>query len=174
MKWIALFCGARLQKPEYERVSDEFVNWMVQNKYGLVYGGGSTGIMGYVAKSLLSKGLPVKGVIPDSLMKLEVGLKECTELHVVDSMHERKQMMCDFSDAFVTLPGGFGTMDEVCEIITWNQLNIINKPVAFLNSNGFFQPFKNFVEHASAEGFISKSDLARVQWLTKMQDFKWS
>ena len=174
MKWIALFCGARLQKPEYEKVCDEFVSWMVQNKYGLVYGGGSTGIMGYVAKALLRQGLPVKGVIPDSLMKLEVGLKDCTELHIVNSMHERKQMMCDFADAFVTLPGGFGTMDEVCEIITWNQLNIISKPVAFFNANGFYEPFKVFVEHASEEGFISKTDLARVQWLNRMRDFKWS
>lgn len=173
MKWVALFCGARLVKTEYEKTCDEFINWMVQNQYGLVYGGGSTGIMGYVAKALLRKGIPVKGVIPDSLMKLEVGLKECTELHIVHSMHERKQLMCDFADAFVTLPGGFGTLDEVCEIITWNQLKIINKPVAFLNSNHFFEPFKIFIQHASVEGFISESDLNKVQWLKQMQDFQW-
>lgn len=173
MKWVTLFCGARLVKPEYEKVCDEFVAWMEKNKYGLVYGGGSTGIMGYVAKAMLNKGLPVKGVIPDSLMRSEVGLKECTELHIVSSMHERKQLMCNLCDGFVTLPGGFGTMDEICEIITWNQLSIINKPVAFLNSNHFFDTFKNFVEFSAAEGFISERDLQRVQWLDKMQDFKW-
>jgi uncharacterized protein (TIGR00730 family) len=173
MKWITLFCGARLVKPEYKAVSDEFINWMCENDYGLVYGGGSTGIMGYVAKALLNKGLPVKGVIPESLMKLEVGLKECTELIQVNSMHERKQIMSDLGDAFVTLPGGFGTLDEICEIITWNQLSIINKPVSFLNSNNFFTPFKQFVEFASSEGFISTTDLKKVQWLNKMDEFKW-
>lgn len=173
MKWITLFCGARLVKAEYEKVSDEFADWVVRNQLGLVYGGGSTGIMGYVAKNLLNKGIPVKGIIPQSLMNSEVGLKECTELIIVNSMHERKKIMCDLADGFVTLPGGFGTLDEICEIITWNQLSLINKPVAFLNSNQFFDSFRHFIEFASKEGFISLKDLHKVQWLSKMEDFKW-
>ncbi|MCK6599377.1 MAG: TIGR00730 family Rossman fold protein [Bdellovibrionaceae bacterium] len=174
MKSVTLFCGARLEKKEYEIVADEFCEWIIRNQLQLVYGGGSTGVMGYVAKKVVAAGLPVVGVIPEKLVKLEVAYQGCTELIIVNTMHERKQIMADRADSFIALPGGFGTLDEICEIITWKQLKIHDKPIGFLNGNGYFDGFYQFAQHGVKEGFISAADLAAIQWLKNMNQFVWN
>lgn len=120
----------------------------------LVYGGGRVGLMGVVATSALEAGGEVLGVIPHSLSGKEIALAECTELVVVDTMHARKALMADRSDAFVALPGGFGTCDELFEILTWAQLGIHRKPVGLLNVAGFFTPLLAWLDHVVAEGLL--------------------
>jgi hypothetical protein len=119
-----------------------------------VYGGGRVGLMGEVAAAALRAGGRVVGVIPHALSAKEIAFAEATELIVVASMHERKALMADRSDAFVALPGGFGTMDELFEILTWAQLGVHKKPVAVLNVGGFFDPLLAWADHMAAEGFL--------------------
>lgn len=173
MKTIAMFCGARSGIPEHAKTADEFIQWMKETKYNMVYGGGSTGIMGTVSNALIKNGNKVIGVIPHFLYDWEVGNDECSELIKVISMHERKKIMFDRADAFVVLPGGFGTLDEICEMITWKQLKINEKPIAFLNSSGYFDTFFTFIEHGVSSGYISADDLNRIQKLTTMNQFTW-
>ena len=130
--------------------------------------------MGLVADSCLQSGGQAMGVITDFLMELEVGHKGLTELLVVKSMHERKQKMADLSALFVALPGGWGTLDELAEILTWNQLHLIDKPVAVLNVNGFFTPLKAAMEKMVAEGFLKETNLAKIFWAnTPHELFAW-
>ncbi len=173
MKTIALFCGARSGNPIHAKTSDEFVAWMRVHKYELVYGGGSTGLMGSVSEALISSGQIVTGVIPHFLYDWEVGNDRCHSLIKVGTMHDRKKIMSDRADGFVVLPGGFGTLDEICEMITWKQLKLVNKPIAFLNSSGYFNKFFEFIEFSIAAGYISEIDLARIQKLKVMNDFNW-
>jgi uncharacterized protein (TIGR00730 family) len=121
---------------------------------GLVYGGGRVGLMGEVATAALAAGGRVLGVIPHALAGKEIALAEATELVVVDTMHERKALMADRSDAFVALPGGYGTCDELFEILTWAQLGIHRKPVGLLNVNGFFTPLLAWLDHVVREGLL--------------------
>ncbi len=173
MKSIALFCGARSGNVPHSKTADEFIGWMRDYKYNLVYGGGTTGLMGTVSNALIDSGHKVVGVIPHFLYDWEVGNDRCDELIKVISMHERKKIMCDRADAFVVLPGGFGTLDEVCEMITWKQLQIVNKPLAFLNSTGYFDKFFDFIDYGVTEGYISKEDMTRIQKLKSMNQFQW-
>ncbi|QCR24310.1 TIGR00730 family Rossman fold protein [Pontibacter sp. SGAir0037] len=155
MKSIGVFCGANAgANLAYTHAAAKLGKLMAEQDVALVYGGGNVGLMGIIADAVLgSKGLAI-GVIPQSLVDREVAHKGLTELHVVQTMHERKAMMAARSDAFIAMPGGFGTFDEVCEIITWNQLGIIRKPVAFYNVNGFYDKFFSMIDHCVAEGFI--------------------
>jgi uncharacterized protein (TIGR00730 family) len=123
----------------------------------LVYGGGRVGLMGAVADAAMNAGGKVIGVMPRALVDKELAHRGLTELHVVKSMHERKTMMADLSDGFVTMPGGFGTMDEFCEIITWLQLGFHRKPVSILNVNGYFDGLLTFFNHMVEEGFVKDS-----------------
>ena len=121
---------------------------------GLVYGGGNVGLMGVLADAMLQRGADVVGVIPHGLMVKEVGHEGLTELHVVDSMHERKALMVELSDGFVAMPGGLGTFEEFFEVLTWAQLGIHRKPVGLLNVRGYFDPLLTFLDHAVEEGFV--------------------
>ena len=173
MKTIALFCGAKLGDSRHSKTADEFIQWMRNNQYNLVYGGGSTGIMGAVSNALIDSGQKVVGVIPHFLYEWEVGNDRCHELIKVISMHERKKIMCDRADAFVALPGGFGTLDEVCEMITWKQLKLLDKPIAFLNSSGYFDTFFEFINKSVGAGYITSADVDGVQKLSSMDHFRW-
>jgi len=133
---------------------------------GLVYGGGSIGLMGVLADAALAQGGEVIGVIPAFLNELELGHRGLAELRVVRSMHERKAVMAELSDAFVALPGGFGTLDEFCEILTWGQLGLHAKPCALLNADGFFDPLLSLFDHQVAEGFLSLKNRALV-WVER-------
>jgi uncharacterized protein (TIGR00730 family) len=134
----------------------------VRRNIGLVYGGGNVGLMGTIADAVLRVGGEVQGVIPEHLMALEVGHKGLTKLNVVHTMHERKALMADLSDAFIALPGGFGTLEELCEVVTWTQLGLHAKPCGILNVLGFYSPLLRMFDHAVEERFIKAENRALV------------
>ncbi|TXK21239.1 TIGR00730 family Rossman fold protein [Pontibacter qinzhouensis] len=155
MKSLGVFCGANAgANKAYQVAAVNLGQLMAAQDISLVFGGGRVGLMGAIADSVLAGGGKAVGVIPQSLVDREVAHTGLTELHVVQTMHERKALMAAHADAFVAMPGGFGTFDEICEIITWNQLGIIQKPVAFLNVGGYYNKFFEMIAHAVAEGFI--------------------
>ncbi|RDV14107.1 TIGR00730 family Rossman fold protein [Pontibacter diazotrophicus] len=155
MKSIGVFCGANHGQGEvYQKAAAKLGSLMAAQQIALVFGGGKVGLMGTIADAILAGGGQAIGVIPQSLVDREVAHTGLSELHVVQTMHERKALMAARSDAFIAMPGGFGTLDEVNEIITWNQLGIIRKPVAFYNVNGYFNKFMEMIDHGVAEGFI--------------------
>jgi uncharacterized protein (TIGR00730 family) len=127
---------------------------LVEQGLGLVFGGGRIGMMGTLARTVLEGAGEVIGVIPKALHEMDLGLKEATELRVVRDMHERKALMADLADAFIALPGGFGTMEELFEILTWAQLGFHGKPAGLLNVSGYFDDMIQFANHATDEGFI--------------------
>ncbi len=131
---------------------------------GIVFGGGRVGLMGAVADAALAEGGEVIGVIPSALKRREVAHQGLTDLHVVQTMHERKAMMAELCDAFVALPGGFGTLDELMEAVTWSQLGIHSKPVGLLDVGGYWQPLRALVEHAVGQGFIARASSDLLVW----------
>jgi uncharacterized protein (TIGR00730 family) len=152
---ICVFCGSSSgSRPVYAKAARELGRLLVERGLRLVYGGGSVGLMGILADAVLSAGGEVVGVIPRSLWQREVGHRELTQLHIVETMHERKALMSDHSDGFIALPGGIGTLEEMFEIWTWAQLGIHRKPLGLLNVDGYFKPLLAFVEHAVAEEFV--------------------
>jgi uncharacterized protein (TIGR00730 family) len=163
-KWICVFCGsAKGARPEYAAAARNLGRAIAQCEYGLVFGGGSIGLMGVVADSVLEAGGEAVGVIPDVIMDCEVGHGGLTELCVVRTMHERKAMMADRADAFIALPGGFGTMDELMEIVTWVQLGIHSRPCVLVNVAGYYDPLLRFLDSAVEEGFIRPENRGLVQ-----------
>jgi uncharacterized protein (TIGR00730 family) len=155
MKRICVFCGSSKGNSEkYIQLAEKVGKIIADKNYGLVYGGGNVGLMGAVANAAVSNGSEVIGVIPKNLMTREMAHFEVSKLHIVEDMHERKRMMYDFSDTFLILPGGMGTLDEMFEIITWAQLGLHNKPIYLLNEFGFFDNLVQFVQHSNKEGFI--------------------
>jgi uncharacterized protein (TIGR00730 family) len=129
----------------------------------LVYGGGNVGLMGAVADAVLSAGGEVVGVIPQVLVDMEVAHRGLTELRIVESMHHRKALMAELADAFIALPGGIGTLEELAEILTWAQLGLHSKPIALLNLDGYYDHLLRFIDHAVAERFVSPADRARLR-----------
>ncbi len=163
MNRICVFCGSRAgTPPRYRDAARRLGEAMASRGLGLVYGGGSIGLMGVVADATISAGGEVIGVIPAFLNELEIGHRGVTELRVVDSMHERKALMAELSDAFLALPGGFGTIEEFCEVLTWAQLRLHAKPCALLNTQGFFDPLLALFDRQVAEGFLSAANRALV------------
>ena len=155
MKYVCVFCGSQSgSNVAHAETAREFGRELARRGLALVYGGGRVGLMGEVAAAALRAGGEVVGVIPRSLSAKEIAFGEATELVVVDTMHERKALMADRADAFVALPGGFGTCDELFEVLTWGQLGIHRKPVAVLNAGGFFDPLLAWADHMTAEGFL--------------------
>jgi uncharacterized protein (TIGR00730 family) len=156
MQRICVFTGSKLgNREEYQQVAYRLGQELVERGLGLVYGGASVGLMGVVADSVLAGGGEVIGVIPRNLFKNEVGHAHLSKLYEVESMHERKAKMADLADGFIALPGGFGTFDELFEIITWAQIGIHTKPVGLLDVAGYFAPLQALVAHAVQEGFLS-------------------
>jgi uncharacterized protein (TIGR00730 family) len=155
MKSICVYCGSNFgSSPIYRTAAEELGRALVARKQTLVYGGGNVGLMGVVADTVLQGGGEVIGVIPRSLLEREVGHRGLTRLEVVESMHERKQRMAELSDAFIAMPGGWGTLEELAEAATWTQLGIHRKPVALLNVANFFDPFLTYLDNAVEAGFI--------------------
>lgn len=136
---------------------------MAEQGHTLIYGGGNIGLMGIVADAVLEKKGQVIGVIPDFLMQREVGHNGLTKLEIVPSMHERKRRMADLSDAFIAMPGGWGTLDETAEILTWKQLGLIQQPVGILNTNGFFDALFSQMKLMVKEGFLQPTNLESVK-----------
>ena len=155
MKRICVFCGSHPgNDPAYADVAREAARAIVAAGYGVVYGGGGIGLMKVVADAALEAGGEVIGVIPHALARSEMAHQGLTQLHVVETMHERKAMMDDLSDAFVALPGGFGTMDEFCEALTWRELRIHDKPIGLLNVLGYYDALLAFFDSMVARGFV--------------------
>ncbi|HCN30250.1 MAG TPA: TIGR00730 family Rossman fold protein [Verrucomicrobiales bacterium] len=152
---IAIYCGANGgHDPVFKKAAAGLAAFLARQRIGIVYGGGRVGLMGAVADAALAAGGEVIGVIPHSLMEKELGHTGLTALHVTRSMHERKQMMVDLSDGFIALPGGFGTLDELFETLTWLQLSFHGKPVGLLNAEGFFDGLLAFLDHMRGHGFL--------------------
>lgn len=161
MHRICVFSGSNMGvRPEYQQAARSLAQEMVRRGLSLVYGGASVGLMGVMADSVLEGGGQVIGVIPRGLFRQEIPHTGLTQLHEVSSMHERKSLMADLADGFIALPGGFGTFDELFEIITWAQLGLHNKPVGLLNVADYFAPLLALIAHASTEGFIPTSHLS--------------
>lgn len=155
MKRVCVFCGSRNgTRDQYVGSARRMGEALARRGIGLVYGGGGIGLMGVLADAALSAGGDVIGVIPQALVAREVAHGGLTDLRVVASMHERKALMAELSDAFVALPGGFGTLEEFCEALTWAQLGIHRKPCGLLNVEGFFDPLLSFFDHAVRERFV--------------------
>jgi uncharacterized protein (TIGR00730 family) len=163
MRRICVFCGSSPgNRSEYRAATEELGTELVRRNIGLVYGGGNVGLMGILADAVLKAGGEAIGVIPKYLMEREVGHKGLTKLHVVRSMHERKALMADLSDAFVALPGGFGTLEEFCEVVTWAQLGLHAKPCLVLNVLGYYTPLLAMFDHAMQERFLKPENRALV------------
>ncbi|MGI8943002.1 MAG: TIGR00730 family Rossman fold protein [Qipengyuania sp.] len=155
MRRLAIYCGsATPADPRYLDLAREVGLALATRGIGVVYGGGRLGLMGALAKAALDAGGEVIGVIPDALANSEVANHDCTQLHTVGGMHERKQKFTDLSDGFVTIPGGVGTMDELWEAVSWAQLGYHTKPVGLLNAFGFFDHLIAFNRHMAETGFI--------------------
>ena len=162
---VCVYCGSRPgARPEFAAAAQAVGQWIGQQRGQLVYGGGRTGLMGLVAESTRKAGGRVVGVIPKALVDKELANPLCDELHVVDTMHERKAMMASRSDAFLALPGGIGTFEELFEIWTWRQLGYHDKPVGLLNAGGYYDTMLEFLAHSVRDGFMGEwqMDLIRT------------
>lgn len=152
---ICVFCGSREGKrPRYVKEAQHLGRLLVQRNIRLVYGGGSIGLMGKIADAVLEEGGYVVGVIPEKLAHKEIVHQGAQEMHIVDTMHTRKAKMATMSDAFIAMPGGYGTFEELFEVITWAQIGIHQKPIGLLNVEGYFDALLQFIDHAIAEGFV--------------------
>ena len=152
---ICVFCGSSVgSRPAFIGAAIAFGKVLAEQKIRLIYGGGRVGLMGAIADASLNHGGEVIGVIPQHLVDREVAHRGLTELRVVDSMHERKALMAELSDAFVAMPGGLGTLEEVFEVWTWGQLGLHRKPYALLNVNGFYDPLVQFIDQLVEQKFV--------------------
>ena len=156
---ICVYCGSSEgERGTYKEAAIILAEALATRGLDLVYGGGSVGLMGVIADILLERGRDVTGVITRDLWEREVGHDRLTENHIVDTMHERKKLMYELADGFVILPGGYGTLDEFFEIVTWLQLKIHRRPVGILNVDGYFDRLFAFLDHARGEGFVSEAN----------------
>jgi uncharacterized protein (TIGR00730 family) len=160
---ICVYCGSRLGTDmKYQRAAAELGTAVGRRGWELVYGGGRAGLMGLVADAALASGGRVIGVIPDSLMRREVGHRGLTELHVVGTMHERKRLMADRSNAFVAMPGGIGTFEELFEVWSWRHLAYHDRPIGLLDVGGYFQPLRAMLQQAAEAGFVTTEQIDMV------------
>ncbi|HLP27696.1 MAG TPA: TIGR00730 family Rossman fold protein [Candidatus Didemnitutus sp.] len=152
---VCVYCGSRTgNNPAYECAAQHIGSSIAERGWGLVYGGGNIGLMGTVARTALAKGAHVTGIIPSFLATKEIALADCTELIEVESMHIRKQLMIDRSDVLVALPGGFGTLDELFEALTWRQIRLHARPLGLLNIGGYFDPLIEMINRMHHDGFV--------------------
>ena len=167
MRRICIFCGSQVgTNGLYRQAATALGQLLVRHGYGLVYGGGHVGLMGVIADAVLASGGEVIGVIPESMVARELAHTGLTQLQVVSGMHARKARMAELADAFIALPGGYGTFEELFEVITWAQLGMHRKPIGLLNVAGYFNALKALVDQAITEGFIR----AEHQHLLTMAD----
>ena len=154
-----VFCGSSNGSNKiYSRAAEELGTLLANNNVDIVYGGGNTGLMGTLANSALAVGGNVTGVIPNFLQESEVGHPNLTELIITDNMHDRKRLMYERADIFISLPGGTGTFDETIETMAWVQLNIFNKEIILVDVGAYWEPFLTLVKHGIKEGFINKKN----------------
>ncbi|MCF8230910.1 MAG: TIGR00730 family Rossman fold protein [Bacteroidales bacterium] len=160
---ICVFCGSSIgNNKSYAAAAEALGSEIARKDMELVYGGGNVGLMGAIADRVLEKGGKVTGVMPQHLADYEIAHQHITELKIVKTMMERKKMLMEMSDAFIALPGGFGTLDEISEVITWNQLKIMSKPMGFLNVKGFYDHLLKFIERATDDALIRQEHIDKV------------
>ena len=153
---ICVYCGSKPgHNPAFVQLAVQVGTWIGAHGGQLVYGGGRSGLMGQVAEATMATGGTVVGIIPTALVEKEFAHHGCTELHVVDTMHERKRLMAEKADAFLALPGGIGTFEELFEVWTWRQLEFHNKPIGLLNVDGYYDGLIQFMQNTVANGFVS-------------------
>jgi uncharacterized protein (TIGR00730 family) len=163
MKYLGVFCGSKKGGPAiYAESARRFGQALAARGLGLVYGGGHVGLMGVLADAVLQASGPVIGVIPRSMVESELAHEQLTELHVVETMHQRKALMAERAFAFAALPGGVGTADEFFEIVTWRQLHLHNKPIGLLNVAGFFDPLLAWLDRTVEDGFLRREHLGLI------------
>ena len=163
MPLVAVYCGSRLGNNDvYEQAARELGSALADNGMGLVYGGASIGLMGAVADEVIKGGAEAVGVIPTFMLKHEIAHEQLTRLHLTDTMHTRKTVMAEYADAFITLPGGLGTLEEIMEIATWRQLYQHEKPMIILNINGFYDRMIEHLKYTTEQGFMKQQDLNRL------------
>jgi len=157
---LCVYCGSRAgSDPRFAQVAAEVGRWIGRHGGQLVYGGGNNGLMGILADAALAAGARVVGVIPHSMVEREWAKRDCTELHVVDNMHQRKSLMAERADAFLALPGGIGTFEEFFEAWSWRMLDFHQKPVALLDQDGYYQPLLQFLQQSVGHGFMNAAQL---------------
>jgi uncharacterized protein (TIGR00730 family) len=157
MQSICIFCGSSGgRNSSYKNAAVKLGQLLAEKKLNLVYGGGNIGLMGQIAHSAMKAGGKAIGVIPRFLVEKELVHTNLTKVHVVDSMHERKAMMAELADAFIAMPGGFGTLEETVEVLTWAQLGLHRKPIGLLNIDGYYDYLNDFFEHMVSEGFLMR------------------
>lgn len=157
---VCVYCGSSSNVDEvYKEAAKNLGELIASENWGVVYGGGRVGLMGIVADAALEKGANVIGIIPEHIQAREVEHTDLTELHVVDTMHVRKQMMVDKSQAFVILAGGLGTLDELFELLTWKQLGLHDKPIVVVNIDGYWTKMLESLSHIASKGFMRETDL---------------
>lgn len=170
---LAVFCGSKTgTNPAFASDAAALGHWMARHAIQLVYGGGSAGLMGIIADAVLEKGGKVTGIIPSLLLEWEVQHRKLTELIIAEDMHQRKKELYSRCDAALVLPGGFGTLDELFEIVTWNQLTIHDKPIFIFNSNGFYDPLLLHIEQMKNEGFLYQDAIDRIQVIGQVEELE--
>lgn len=180
MNSICVFCGSSMgRQPEYKRAAEELGKLFLERNIRLVYGGANVGLMQILADTVLAGGGEVIGIMPQMLIDKEVAHTGLTKMITVSNMSERKNLMVEMSDAFIAMPGGFGTLDELAEVITYNQLRLTDKPIGILNTAGYFDPLLAFLDHITEEGFLRHEhrqnlivDNTVSRLLIKMSDFQ--
>ena len=170
---LCLYCGSSPgNDPAYRDAAAALGHFLARNKLRLIYGGGRVGLMGAAADACLKAGGEVVGIIPDFLLRHEVGHTELTELQVVDTMHERKMRMAEMADAFCILPGGLGTLEELFEVLTWRQLGLHDKPIILLDVAGYWEPLIQLLERQARSGFLYREHQALLRRIVAVQELK--
>ncbi len=163
MKNICVFCGSSMgNSPVYAQAAKDLAQAIIANGFNLIYGGADVGLMKVMADTILGSDSKVIGIMPHLLIEKEIAHIHLDKMISVNSMAERKAKMLEMSDAFVALPGGFGTIDEISEVLVMNQLDVLNKPIALLNTNAYYDTFVRFCEHAVATGFVRKAHIDKL------------
>jgi uncharacterized protein (TIGR00730 family) len=173
IKNICIFCGSKLpNQSKYQKLANELGVIFSQKNFNLVYGGAKVGLMGELANAFKRQGRQVIGVIPRQIVDMEVAHEGLDELHIVDGMHQRKELMYNLSELFLALPGGLGTMDELFEVLTWRQLGFHQKKILVLNFDGYYEYLKKLLQRFHSEGFVSQTHIDLIEFVEDLDQLR--
>ena len=170
---ITVYCGSRMgNDPDFVTAAEELGQWIAARGYGMVYGGGNVGLMGVIADEVLAGGAPVTGVIPEFLIEAEKGHEGLHTLEVVQTMSQRKNRMLELGDAFLAMPGGTGTLEEIAEVMSLLKLQLHDKPCIFYNINGFYEPLRQMLQDMAGAGFLEEEDLDKIRFVRQPEELE--